>query len=66
MKARDIGALALKNVLRARWKTVLCALAVCVGAASRYIVWFIRYEAVIMCLLGVLSCGMVLPSLDFF
>ena len=45
MKARDIGALALKNVLRARWKTVLCALAVCVGAASAYLVGEISANA---------------------
>lgn len=45
MKTRDIGALALKNVLRARWKTVLCALAVCVGAASAYLVGEISANA---------------------
>ena len=34
----DMGLLALKNALRSRQKTFFCALAVCVGIASVYMI----------------------------
>ena len=41
----DMGLLALKNALRARQKTFLCALAVCVGIASVYMICEISRNA---------------------
>lgn len=45
LKGIDIGILALKNVLRARWKTILCALAIAVGVASTYLICEISANA---------------------
>ena len=45
LKGIDIGTLALKNVLRARWKTILCALAIAVGVASTYLICEISANA---------------------
>lgn len=45
MRWRDIAGLAFKNALRSRNKTFLCALAVCVGIASVYIICEISFNA---------------------
>ena len=45
MKWCDVAGLALKNALRGRNKTFLCALAVCVGIASVYIMCEISFNA---------------------